>query len=160
MMPFPTLRELREDDASTVRAWLEAHLADHLRWWQQAYGTPAKRTLPDLVARDWQELVSASTSPDQFVRVLGESTALGIVLAHKRQDRYMGFEIGVLGWIYVEAAARGQGLAPALMAAANTWMTAQGVRGREVFVTASNSSAVKLYECHGYQVVDHRMLSR
>ncbi len=39
-------------------------------------------------------------------------------------------------------------------------MTAQGVRGREVFVTAQNTAAVRLYERHGYRVVDHRMLGR
>ena len=109
--------------------------------------------------RDWQELIGAD-SDRQWVRVAGERRAQGIVFAQKRQDRYMGFEVGALSWIYVDEATRGQGVSTALMTAAGDWMTAQGVRGREVFVTAQNTAAVRLYERHGYQVVDHRMLGR
>lgn len=44
------------------------------------------------------------------------------------------------------------------MEAADSWMATQGVLGREVFVTAENVPALKLYERFGYRVVDARML--
>lgn len=43
--------------------------------------------------------------------------------------------------------------------AAHAWMAAQRVFGREVFVTAANAAATKLYERHGYRVVDLRMMA-
>lgn len=160
MVGFMTLlpvRGLREADAPVVQAWLRTYLAEHLSWWQAAYGSLPASDLAELVGRDWQELIGAD--PDrQWVRVAGEHRAQGIVFAEKRRDRYMGFEVGVLSWIYVDETARGQGVSTALMTAAGDWMTAQGVRGREVFVTAQNTAAVRLYERHGYRVVDHRML--
>lgn len=151
------LRALQEDDAPTIQAWLQSYLTDHLAWWQQVFGRSPESHLSELVARDWQELVQAHPER-QYVRVFGETTPLGIVFAEKRRDRYMGFEIGVLSWVYVDPAARGQGVSRVLMEAANTWMAAQGVQGREVFVTAQNTAAVKLYERHGFRVFDHRML--
>ena len=153
------VRAMREEDAPTVQAWLQTYLADHLAWWTRAYGRPPASELSGLVRRDWQELIGADPTR-QWVRVAGEPRAQGIVFAEKRLDRYMGFEVGVLSWIYVDADARGQGVSSALMTAAGAWMTAQGVGGREVFVTAQNAAAVRLYERHGYQVVDHRMLGR
>lgn len=153
------MRALREEDAPTVQAWLRTYLAEHLAWWQQVYGASPESELSDLVKRDWQELIEADPTR-QWVRVVGETEPRGLAFAEKRQDRYMGFEIGVLSWIYVDPGARGQGVSTALMAAANEWMTAQGVRGREVFVTVQNVAAVRLYERHGYQVFDHRMLGR
>ncbi len=159
VMPVPSLRELRGEDAPTIQSWLHTYLAEHLAWWQQVYGAPPESDLSELVQRNWQELMEAG-SPRQWVRVIGEAKPQGIVLAETRQDRYMGFEVGVLSWIYVEPGARGQGVAAALMTGANEWMAAQGVRGKEVFVTAQNVAAVRLYQRHGYQICDHRMLGR
>ena len=158
-MDLLSVRALQEEDAPVVQSWLRTYLAEHLAWWQSAYGAPPESDLSGLVLRDWQELIGAD-SDRQWVRVAGERRAQGIVFAQKRQDRYMGFEVGALSWIYVDEAVRGQGVSTALMTAAGDWMTAQGVRGREVFVTAHNTAAVRLYERHGYRVVDHRMLGR
>jgi GNAT superfamily N-acetyltransferase len=158
-MSLPQLRDLHEDDAPTIRAWLEAYLSEHLNWWQQAYGALPERPLVDLIERDWKELWEARTSTTSFVQVLGETVPLGIVFAETRQDRYMGFEIGVLSWIYLDPASRGEGTSGTLMRAVDAWMTARGVRGREVFVTANNVAAVKLYERFGYSAFDFRMLA-
>ena len=40
----------------------------------------------------------------------------------------------------------------------NDWMKENAVSGREVFVTADNRAAVKLYEGFGYRMIDYRML--
>lgn len=86
------------------------------------------------------------------------ATVLGVVMANLRTDRYLGIELGVLSWIYVAEAARGQGVANILMEAADHWMHEKGVEGREVFVTEANHTAIRLYERFGYQVTDSRML--
>ena len=70
----------------------------------------------------------------------------------------MGILVGVLSWLYVAEVARGTGVSSRLMDAADTWMSAQGVQGREVFVTSENVAAIGLYERFGYRVVDARML--
>jgi ribosomal protein S18 acetylase RimI-like enzyme len=95
-----------------------------------------------------------------FVRVAGTSSPLGIVSARKQPDRFMGFEVGILSWIYVDPLARGRGIADALMEATGAWMNEQGVEGRQVYVTIGNEAAVSLYRRHGYKAADYRMLAR
>ncbi len=121
------------------------------------FGRAPESSLDELVEKNWHNLLEASLS-GQFVQVVDEPLS-GIVFAEKRQEPYMGFDIGVLSWIYVDPAARGQGVSRRLMEAAHAWMDEQGVRGRQVFVTATNEAAVKLYQRYGYSVVDYRMLA-
>lgn len=154
------LRRLGADDAPTVQRWLRTYLGEHLAWWAEAYGRAPESSLDGLVRRDWDDLLEAGASDAAFVRVLEGASPLGIVSARTQADRFMGFEVGVLSWIYVDEAARGRGAADALMEAAGAWMHGQGVEGRQVFVTIANPAAVRLYERHGYRTVDYRMLSR
>ncbi|WP_407570200.1 GNAT family N-acetyltransferase [Deinococcus altitudinis] len=156
-----SFRQLEPRDEATVRGWLTVFLRQHQDWWAAGYDRSPAATLPELVERDWQELVQAAASPQRLVAVLDVGgQAAGIVQAGVRADRSMGFQIGVLQWIYVAPEARGQGLADRLMRHALDWMDAQGVSGREVFVTALNPAAVRLYERHGFGVADYRMLAR
>ena len=143
-----------------MEAWLAAYLAEHQAWWTRAYGQAPVSTVSELVARDWHDLESAASDAERLVAVAEQGGApLGIVQAKTRVDRYMGFRVGVLDWIYVDAAARGRGVSGRLMAHALAWMDTQEVRGREVFVTAENASAVALYRRHGFTVVDFRLLA-
>ena len=127
--------------------------------------------MPELVERDWQELEQAAASPRSLVAVLEVgglemggpevgSQMAGIVRAGLRADRTMGFQIGVLQWIYLAPEARGRGGADELMRHALAWMDARNVSGREVFVTVLNPAAVALYRRHGFEVADYRMLAR
>ena len=157
-MSTAELRPLRPDDAPTVQRWLTAYLGEHLAWWAEAYGRAPESSLDELVQRDWDDLVEAGASDTTFVRVLEDASPLGIVSARTQSERFMGFEVGVLSWIYVDEAARGRGVADRLMDAAGAWMGERGVKGRQVYVTIGNAAAVRLYERHGYRTVDYRML--
>lgn len=151
------LRALRPEDAPIVKSWLRTYLTEHLSWWQEAYGRAPEGSLDELVEKNWHNLIEASIG-DQCVRVV-DGPLSGIIFAEKRHESYMGFDIGVLSWIYVDPAVRGQGVSHRLMKAAHEWMDKQGVQGRQVYVTAANEAAVKLYQRHGYRVVDYRMLA-
>lgn len=154
------IRPLEASDELPVRQWLAGYLAEHQRWWAQSYGRAPTADVNELVERDWHELEQASQAVKSLVAVLEQGgQAAGIVRAGQRADRFQGFQIGVLQWIYVAPGHRGQGLADALMTRALAWMDAQGVSGREVFVTALNPAAVALYRRHGFEVADYRMLA-
>lgn len=152
------LRKLEPTDETTVKTWLRPYLAQHLTWWAAAYGITPRRSLQDLVSREWDDLLTASRALEGFVGVAEDTLALGVVYARLREDRYLGIPVGVLSWLYVAEEARGVGVSTRLMKAADGWMAAQGAEGREVFVTSENTPAVKLYERFGYRVMDARML--
>ena len=151
-------RQLKKEDEATVKDWLRDYLTQHLNWWSEVYGVAPQNDLETLVKEEWAELLEAASKEEMFVGVVGDSPA-GIVYARTRHDKYLGIKIGVIAWIYVAPEARGQTISAQLMNAASAWMKARAVRGREVFVTAENVSAVGLYERHGYSVIDHRMLA-
>ena len=165
------IRPLEARDETTVRGWLAVFLRQHQDWWAAGYGLTGYgqlplAALPELVERDWQELEQAAASVHSLVALLEPGglepggQAAGIVRAGVRADRTMGFQIGVLQWIYVAPEVRGQGGADKLMRCALAWMDTRNVAGREVFVTALNPAAVALYRRHGFEVADYRMLAR
>ena len=152
------LRHLAPTNETTVKAWLEPYLTQHLTWWTTAYGAAPRHSLEMLVNREWDDLFVKSRAAEGFVCVAETTEPLGVVCASLREDRYMGITVGVVSWLYVAEAARGTGVSGHLMDAADGWMRAQGAQGREVFVPSENAAAVKLYERFGYRVVDARML--
>ncbi len=169
-MSDATLRvsRLQGRDESAVRDWLEVFLREHLAWWTAAIGERWSEarvaehiTARDPVATEWRGLLRAGDDPDSFVRVArtADGRAVGIVHACVRDDAYLGLPMGVLQWVFVDPAGRGQGTARLLMDACDAWMAWRDVAGREVFVTSDNAGAVRLYERHGYRVIDHRMLA-
>lgn len=152
------LRNLETTDETTVKRWLNPYLTQHLAWWTAAYGTALRHSVSALVSREWDDLAAGSRTPEHFVCVAENTQPLGVVYARLREDQYMGVAVGVLSWLYVAEEARGKGVSSLLMEAADSWMATQAVMGREVFVTAENAPALKLYERFGYRAVDVRML--
>lgn len=156
------LRTLRATDEETVKSWLRPYLTEHLAWWAVAYAAAPRHTLSALVNREWAELLAGSLAPERFVRVAQgatqEAQPLGVVYASLHEDRYLGILVGVLSWLYVTEEARGQGVSNRLLEAADGWMAAQGAEGRELFVTAANTPAMRCYERFGHRMVDARML--
>lgn len=159
-MDNAVLRPLRHSDAVSVQGWLNRYLSEHMARWTEAYASPPESSLEELVLRDWHRLLEASSSDARFAQVLETTSPVGIVLARKQIEGYMGFEVGVLDWIYVDTDLRGQGAADELMNSATSWMREQGVKGRQVYVTIDNAAAVRLYERHGFKSVDTRMLAK
>ncbi|MEX2542925.1 MAG: hypothetical protein WD314_14040 [Trueperaceae bacterium] len=74
-MTTTEFRPLRRSDAPTVKQWLNAYLGEHLERWEEAYGRETEASLANLVHRDWEELLEASESADNFIRVM-EATSL------------------------------------------------------------------------------------
>lgn len=163
-----TLRSLLPSDMQTVESWLRDYVQQHRAWWKSAYGAEPKSTLDEVVASELGDLVKDAERDEYFVRLLAAETVpgaangspAGIVIARLQLDRFMGLQIGTLSWIYVDPLARGSGAANQLMEAAESWFTERDAEGRMVFVTEVNAQAVRLYERHGYKVVDHRMLKQ
>lgn len=153
------MRDLSIEDETTVKDWLGDYLTQHIDWWSEAYGVAPQTKLETLIKEEWAELLEAVSKEETFVNVAGDKPA-GIVYVRTRHDKYLGVEIGVLAWIYVSPEARGQNVSAQLLDAASVWMKTRAVGGREVYVTAQNGSAVRLYERHDYSVVDHRMLAK
>lgn len=159
-MSLTEFRSLTRDDEPILRSWLTDYLQEHRRWWSIAYGRKPESTLESLVEHEWERLLEASSSPTNFVRVAGASAPTGVVFARVQPEPFMGFQVGVLSWIYVDPSSRQRGIAGSLLEAAHAWMEDQGARGRQVYVTIENDSAVALYRRHGYATVDYRMLGQ
>lgn len=153
-------RLMSGNDEPVIRRWLSDYLQEHRRWWTKAYGRKPESTLESLVEHEWKRLLEATSSGTSFVRVAESSEPAGIVFARVQTDPFMGFQVGVLSWVYVDFAYRGRGVAGSLLEATHAWMDEQDVSGRQVYVTIENEGAVELYRRHGYSAVDFRMLGR
>ena len=159
--------QLENADRAVVTGWLGEYLAWHIEEWSRLAGwgwsKPEVQAHVDhhrLAERDWDELIGASENPDHFVRVSRRNgKPEGLVYARSRMDPFLQERVGQLSWIYVDPSHRGTGLGDDLMAAAKQWMRERGLRMSEVFVTASNRSAVDLYQRAGYQLADFRMFA-
>lgn len=157
-----------ERDRPAVFAWLRSFLRWHLHTWSRAAGLAWTEDEVDdhidqggLVERDWDELAAAAADPDQLVAVAREAgRAVGVIHAGERTDRYLQRPRGVVHRIFVEPVSRGMGAGDLLLEASVTWMKQRGLGAVEVFVTADNAAAVKLYRRGGFEVVDHRMIAR
>ncbi|MCL6608520.1 MAG: GNAT family acetyltransferase [Geminicoccaceae bacterium] len=89
------------------------------------------------------------------------------VLVAERAGRIVGTvmvgEDGHRGWVYylaVEPAARGGGLGRALMAAAEAWLVARGIRKLELLVRSTNAAVKGFYEGLGYREEPVAVLAR
>ncbi|MBY9068260.1 GNAT family N-acetyltransferase [Hyphomonas sp. WL0036] len=99
--------------------------------------------------RTWRRLLSGhaatlvAAAPEAPDQLLGAA-----VMLYRR-----GLALARLYSITVAPAARGKGVARALMAACEADATARGARAVRLEVRSSNSSAIRLYEAGGYRVI-------
>jgi GNAT superfamily N-acetyltransferase len=203
------LTELHERDGAVVRAWLAAHVREHLEAWAATLGEVwDDAELEDhiarhrLVEREWADVKDAAArEPRGFVRVArvggrptgvspsetserpsrdlslplrrdesparrgGErgsrqgDTPIGLLWAEERPDRFLCRPVAALCWVFVARAWRGRGVADQLMGAYEEWTARRPVVAREVYVTASNAPALRLYERRGFVASDHRLFA-
>jgi GNAT superfamily N-acetyltransferase len=155
-------------DGAVVRAWLADHIRHHLQTWTAALGAPwddptidAHLAAHDLVGREWGDVLWAhEQGPRGFVRVArADDEPAGVLWAEERPERFLRRPVAALCWVFVAPAWRGTGVARALMAGYDAWAQTRPVVGREVYVTATNEAARRLYERHGLVVSDHRCLA-
>jgi ribosomal protein S18 acetylase RimI-like enzyme len=89
------------------------------------------------------------------------------VLVLEAEGRLLGTvmvgEDGHRGWIYylaVAPGARGRGLGRALVAAAEAWVRARGIRKIELMVRRANAAVIGFYEALGWREEPVTVLSR
>lgn len=89
------------------------------------------------------------------------------VLVAERDGRLVGTvmvgEDGHRGWVYylaVDPAFRGRGLGRALMASAEAWLAARGIRKLELLVRTSNEGVKGFYAALGYREEPVSVLAR
>ena len=97
--------------------------------------------------RTWRRLLSGHAT------VLAWETPRDGLLAAAVMLYRKGAGIGRLYSITVAPAARGKGLARALLSACEADATGRGARAVRLEVRSSNSSAIRLYEAAGYRVI-------
>ena len=97
--------------------------------------------------RTWRRLLSGHAS------VLVSGTPRDGLLAAAVMLYRKGAAVARLYSLTVAPAARGQGLARALMAACEADATDRGARAVRLEVRVTNSSAIRLYEAGGYRVI-------
>ena len=97
--------------------------------------------------RTWRRLLSG------HARALVWQTPADGLLAAAVMLYRKGAAVGRLYSITVAPAARGKGLARALMAACEADAAERGARAVRLEVRSSNSSAIRLYEAGGYRVI-------
>lgn len=154
-------------DKPAIFAWLRAFLRWHIGAWSESAGLRWSEADVDehleeheLVQREWLELTDAAKDERQLVAVArANRRPIGIIHAQERTDRYLLMPLGVVCWIFVEPVSRGTGVSQVLMDACHEWMRTRGLRAAEVFVTAENQAAVRVYQKAGYHIVDHRLIA-
>lgn len=165
-MEMTDLRPARDERA--VRAWLDAHVRDHLRAWTAAVADPwddariAEHVAShDLVEREWKDVVwAAAHAPRGHVQVArSKGRAVGVLWAEERLDRFLCRPVAALCWVFVTPAWRGRGVAGRLVDGYDAWAATRPVVAREVYVTATNEPAMRLYRSRGLAVSDHRMFA-
>jgi len=88
-------------------------------------------------------------------RVVGQVGIEIVVIADRMP--FVPRQYGLVQDLMVAASARERGIGSALMAAAEHWVTAQGVEAMELNVWAFNESALRLYERLGYATQMRRL---
>lgn len=148
-----TIRLARSEDAARIAELGEA--LDHLHRAEfPALLRPAGARLePDWVIAALQAPASALFVAEQlesivgFLRVRDVETPGGAALLPRRY--------GLIDELYVEPAARGAGVAHALLLAAEVWARDRGVTALEVTVWDFNNEAQQFYEREGFGVLRH-----
>jgi RimJ/RimL family protein N-acetyltransferase len=136
------VRRLTPDDAETVRAIRLEGLKLHPEAFSRDYEQDAKLGLDE-----WRSRLSSRAWFGGFV----DDTLSGVA-AFGIGDSSKTAHTGSLGGMYVREAARGTGLAGAIIKAVLDHALGQ-VEQLELTVNAENTRALKFYERHGFRIV-------
>jgi RimJ/RimL family protein N-acetyltransferase len=137
-----TVRRLTPDDAENVREVRLEGLKLHPEAFSRDYEQDAKHGLDE-----WRTRLASRVWFGGFV-----GNTLSGVVAFSAGDSSKTAHTGSIGGMYVREAARGTGLASALMEAVIDHATGQ-VEQLELAVNAENARALKFYERHGFRIV-------
>ncbi len=124
------------------------------------------KRLSDVPRPDWHDLAAMRAFQRRFMQaMLGRPVAgavlmvakdkdgarLGFIQATPGQDSVTDEPCGHVSLLAVDAAAEGQGVAAALVAAVEGWALAQGYRLLSLDVFATNQRALRFYERQGFR---------
>lgn len=161
------LTAIRPGDEAFVEEACRGFLDEHMRLWDAAYGlgwsdelraAHVEAVLPRDVRRIWE---AARQHQRNLIAVLRDGDrARAAVWGELTVHPYLGLHVGIIGWIWVDPAIRGQGHGARLVQQVKDWSAMQGCRYVELSVIAGNTAAVRMYGREGFSVVDHRMLAR
>jgi len=124
--------------APVIRAAQTADVAALVQLWERCGLTRPWNPPEADIAR-----ARARENSDILVALLAERVVASVMVGHD----------GHRGWVYYVAAdpdCRGQGLGRTMMAAAEAWLTARGIRKLELMVREGNAAAQGFYEQIGY----------
>jgi len=110
------------------------------------------RTLADALVQpdtEWIRLTESVTTPGGQVMLIAEEEGRPLGLAFGLFDKARP-KIGHVGGMWVSPEARGRGAGQALLDAAIAWGRSLGLDALELWVTAGNSAAARLYERAGF----------
>ena len=134
-----------DDERAVLR--LAARLAD--------FPVPSWRTAEEIARADDDILRAQLMAPRAdallLVAELVPGTPVGCVLVTTRNDYFTHQPQAYVEVLAVDVAAEGQGVASALMAAAEEWARARGVRRISLTVWEPNAKARRFYDRSGYQ---------
>ena len=110
------------------------------------------RRLVDELARpdaEWIRLTESVTTPGGQVMLVAEEAGRPVGLAFGIFDKDRA-KTGHVGGMWVEPEARGRGAGQALLDSAIAWARARELDRLELWVTAGNGAAIRLYERSGF----------
>lgn len=139
------IRRVRADE---WRRWRETRLrmlANDPAFFGMRYEDAARE--PDTFWRTWTEQAATADARSAFAAEDDDGRWLGVVACHLRIDPAEA----QLYSMWVDPAARGRGVARALIQAVGAWGLERGVIDVYLFVQEANAPALRLYERVGFR---------
>jgi GNAT superfamily N-acetyltransferase len=146
-----SVRRIRADESDLLKRLRLASLEDA----PEAFGERLSHAAR-VDEREWNAMARAASSGDRRAWFVAESLdprsgraePVGIVQARRRPP-----DSCLLFSMWVDPAARGQGVGRALLDAVEEWATGWGARQIVLWVFESNTPAIKLYKRSGFEHV-------
>lgn len=138
-----SIRPLRTDEWTLLRELRARALRDAPEAFAQTIGEIQNES-----ETYWQQLAkNLRFSHHEFFIAFLDEEPIGITYGHlEAVDR----RVAQVGSMWVSPMARGKGIGKQLLHEAMAWAAAQGAQRMELWVTAGNSPATKLYESSGF----------
>ncbi|SDX23268.1 Acetyltransferase (GNAT) family protein [Marininema mesophilum] len=167
---FHSRRYSPENDAEKAEEFHLALMRHHYRLWSELKGEKYDPAYWDRIlieekegARWREELGDRAEDENAYIQVYtapGSDVPIGILFLDIRRDHLTFRNEGYINEIYLSPEYQGQGLSRQILMDGEAWFAEKGISSRQVFVTANNLAAVRLYERLGYQVIDYRMAKK
>lgn len=162
------IRTLQKTDLETIGDYSILFNLHHYRLWSETLGEPFDEAHwlnvqeHNEAKQKWmEELEETIDQPEKQVFLLHDGQRIaGCLYVGIRLDHHLYEPAGFVHWIYVHPDFRGRNYAKRMMEEGEKWFRDNGIKLQQVFVTANNPHAVRLYESFGYRIADYRMMKK